>query len=53
MSINECKPIGEIDILQATKEIVVVYINHNPIDKDDISEVMKKTHDVLMELFNK
>jgi len=54
MSISQFKPIGEVDILQAIKEITIAYINSTPIGdrKDDIYEVMKKSHDTLMELFN-
>ena len=54
MSVNQLKPVGETDILQATKEITIAYINNTAISdrKDDIFEIMKKTHDTLMELFN-
>jgi len=54
MPINQNKPVGETDILQATKEITIAYINNTAIGdrKDDIYEVMKKSHDTLMELFN-
>lgn len=54
MSIDQSKSVGEVDILQVVKEITVAYINNTAIGdkKADIFEIMKKTHDTLMELFN-